>query len=54
MDPALKRVWVAAAAVEMLQGGMDRIQAALDEAIREALDAGVDPDAIACAVNLLQ
>jgi hypothetical protein len=52
MDAELKRVWAAAAVLEMRRGDMDRAQAALDEAIGEALFAGADPDAIADAVNL--
>ena len=52
MDAALKRVWAAAAALEMPRGDMDRAQTALDDAIGEALYAGTNPDAIADAVNL--
>jgi hypothetical protein len=40
MDPALKRAWAAAAVPEMRRGDMGRDQAALDDAIGEALYAG--------------
>ncbi|WP_139003413.1 hypothetical protein [Arthrobacter crystallopoietes] len=52
MEAALKRVWAAAAALEMRRGDMDRAQTALDDNIGEALHTGTNPDAIAGAVNL--
>jgi hypothetical protein len=53
MNAQLKRVWVAAAAVEMRRAELDRAEAALNEAIGEAMDSGEDPDTIAGAVNLM-
>ena len=52
MEEKLKQVWVAAAAVETLQVEMDQAKALLQAAIREAAEAGADPDAISSAANL--
>lgn len=52
MDAALKRVWAAAATLEMRRGDIDPAPAALDDDTGEALYTGTNPDAITDAVNL--
>lgn len=48
----LKRVWVASAEVETVQGDLDRAEMALREAIVEAMIAGEPMDGICAAANL--
>ncbi|MFD1210688.1 hypothetical protein ACFQ36_01355 [Arthrobacter sp. GCM10027362] len=52
MEEELKQVWAASAAVEMLHVEIDQAKALLEEAIDEAVKAGVDPEAVSDAADL--
>jgi len=52
VNEELKQVWMASAAIESLQGEMDRAESVLAEAIDEALQAGEDLEVVVGAANL--